>query len=141
MTLSQPAGAGRHRRDPIAYAALLVALIALLVSLGGEAPAKPDASAQRKARGTSNRLAKLRVGCPISNAVRFGTWCLESTPHTIPTDDVGKNDYFYAAQTCAREGGWLPSAAQLIGAAPKAALQSTIDDNPGSSGAEELPNP
>lgn len=140
MSTTTPDGAGRHRRDPISYAALLVALIALVASLGGEAPAKPDA-AQRKAHSLSRQLAKLRVGCPISNAVRFGSWCLESTPHAIPASDVGKNDYFYAAQACAREGGWLPSAAQLIGAAPKAPLQSTIDDDPGSSGAEELPDP
>jgi hypothetical protein len=139
MTPSTPAGAGR--RDPISYAALLVALVALVSSLGGEAPAKPDATAHRKAHGSGAQLAKLKVGCPISNAVRFGSWCLESTPHAIPASDVGKNDYFYAAQTCAREGGWLPSAAQLIGAAPKAPLQSTIDDNPGTSGAEELPDP
>lgn len=141
MTPPTPVRPARRQRDPISYAALLVALVALVASLGGEAPAKPDAAAQRQARSLSGRLAKLKVGCPISNAVRFGSWCLESSPHTIPAGDVGKNDYFYAAQTCAGEGGWLPSAAQLIGAAPKAPLQSTIDDNPGSSGAEELPDP
>jgi hypothetical protein len=139
MSPSKPGG--RRRRDPVSYAALLVALTALVLSLGGQAPAKPDATAQRKVRNSSDRLAKLKVGCPVSNAVRFGSWCLESTPHAIPAEDVGKNDYFYAAQTCAREGGWLPSAAQLIGAAPKAPLQSTIDDDPGTSGAEEMPNP
>lgn len=141
MNPPNPARAAGRQRDPISYAALLVALVALVASLGGEAPAKPDGAAQRKAHSLGRRLAKLEVGCPISNAVRFGSWCLESSPHAIPAGDVGKNDYFYAAQTCAREGGWLPSAAQLIGAAPKAPLQSTIDDDPGSSGAEELPDP
>lgn len=133
-------GLGRPRRDPVSYAALLVALVALVSSLGGQAPAKPEAAA-RRAAALSKKLAALKVQCPISNAVDFGSWCLESTPHAVPAADVGQNDYFYAAQTCAREGGWLPSAAQLIGAAPKAALQSTIDDNPGTSGAEETPNP
>jgi hypothetical protein len=127
-------------RDPVTYAALLVALVALVFSVSGQAPAQPRPRAKADA-GVSQKLGKLKVQCPVSNAVSFGSWCLESTPHSIPVSDVGKNDYFYAAQTCAREGGWLPTAAQLIGAAPKAALQSTIDDDPGTSGAEEFPNP
>jgi hypothetical protein len=126
-----------RRGDPVSYAALLLAMLALISSLDGRAPAERVPTA---AKGNSgSKLKKLKVRCPVSNAVNFGTWCLESTPHPIPARDVGENDYFYAAQTCAREGGWLPSAAQLIGAAPKAPLQSTIDDNPGTSGAEEFP--
>lgn len=132
---------GQRGRDPVSYAALLVALVALVFSVTGQAPAQPQGARAKTNAGVSQKLAKLKVQCPVSNAVSFGSWCLESTPHAIPAADVGKNDYFYAAQTCAREGGWLPTAAQLIGAAPKAALQSTIDDDPGTSGAEEFPNP
>ena len=33
----------------------------------------------------------------------------------------------------------MPTAAQLIGAAPEAALKSTLDDDPGTSGASEFP--
>src|SRR5215813_13709388 len=139
MNPPRSAALERRGRDPVSYAALLVALVALVSSLAGEAPAKPDPYA-RKAANLSKKLAQLKVRCPVANAVNFGSWCLESTPHSIPARDVGKNNYFYAAQTCAKEGGWLPSAAQLIGAAPKAPLQSTIDDNPGTSGAEESPN-
>jgi hypothetical protein len=129
-----------RRRDPLAVAALLVALVALVFSVAGQAPAeRAPARTPAKAKGLSKQLAKLTVRCPITNAIKFGTWCLEASPHTIPPEAVGTNDYFYAAQTCAREGGWLPSAAQLIGAAPKAALQSTIDDDPASSGTEEFP--
>lgn len=142
MSSPTPSRLARHRRDPISYAALLVALLALVFSMGGEAPAKREAAHHsHQAKSLAKKLGKLKVQCPVSNAVKFGSWCLESSPHSIPAGDVGKNDYFYAAQTCAREGGWLPTAAQLIGAAPKAPLQSTIDDDPGSSGAEELPNP
>lgn len=141
MSSPTPSRLAQRGRDPIAYAALLVALLALVFSMGGEAPAKREAAHGNRAKGLGKKLANLRVQCPISNAVKFGSWCLESSPHPIPTADVGKNDYFYAAQTCAREGGWLPSAAQLIGAAPKAPLQSTIDDDPGTSGAEEFPEP
>jgi hypothetical protein len=140
--MNQPRSAALERRgrDPVSYAALLVALVALVSSLTGEAPAKPEAPA-RKVASLNKKLAQLKVRCPVANAVNFGSWCLESTPHSIPARDVGKNNYFYAAQTCAKEGGWLPSAAQLIGAAPRAALQSTIDDDPGTSGAEEFPDP
>ncbi|HVO53052.1 MAG TPA: hypothetical protein VMT37_01425 [Solirubrobacterales bacterium] len=142
MNPSPPTQAGRRRRDPVAIAALLVAVAALFSSLRGEAPAEPTrAERQAISKALSRRLTALTVKCPVSNAVKFGSWCLESTPHSIPAKDVGQNDYFYATQTCAREGGWLPTAAQLIGAARKAALQSTIDDNPGTSGAEELPDP
>jgi hypothetical protein len=142
MSSPTPSRFAQRSRDPIAYAALLVALLALVFSMGGEAPAKREAARHsHQAKDFGKKLAKLKTQCPISNAVDFGSWCLESSPHSIPAEDVGKNNYFYAAQTCAREGGWLPSAAQLIGAAPKAPLQSTIDDNPGSSGAEEFPEP
>ncbi len=143
MNALTPSGLAQRGRDPVSYAALLVALIALIFSMGGEAPAKREAAAPRghHAKGAGGTLAKLKTRCPISNAVEFGSWCLESAPHAVPAGDVGKNDYFYAAQTCAREGGWLPTAAQLIGAAAKAPLQSTIDDDPGTSGTEELPEP
>lgn len=125
-------------KDPlartIATAALAVAIAGTVFSMAGGAPAR--AHHHKQARGTK----ALKVSCPISNAIKFGTWCLEAAPHQIPAEDLGKNDYFYATQTCAAEGGWLPSAAQLIGAAPKAALQSRADDNPATSGAEEEPN-
>jgi hypothetical protein len=132
--------------DPVARlfsaAALAVALIALLLSTDTSSSAKPPArpGGQSAAiKRLSSRVKRLKTRCPITNSIGFGSWCLEAAPHHIPPADLGANDYFYATQTCAREGGWLPSAAQLIGAAPKAALQSTIDDNPATSGAEEFP--
>lgn len=137
VTPSSPALRGR---DPLAIAALIVALFALVSSFSGSAPAE-RAPARKGGKSLTAKLSNLKVHCPVSNAVSFGSWCLEASPHAIPAQDVGKNDYFYAAQTCAREGGWLPTAAQLIGAAPRAALASTIDDNPASSGAEEFPDP
>jgi hypothetical protein len=139
MSSPVPPQIAPQRRDPFAVAALLVALLALVFSLQGAAPAKRKA-AQRN-QSTAKLANKLKTQCPISNAIKFGSWCLEAAPHRIPPDDVGLNDYFYATQTCAREGGWLPSAAQLIGAARKASLQSTIDDSPATSGAEEFPDP
>lgn len=154
-------------RDPwprlMSSAALLVALIALVFSMGGMAPAKkgqggmkvvylnkkgkipakflpPITARNAKKLGGANRQA-LSVNCPIPNAIDLGTWCLESGLYPVPPKDAGKNDYLYAAQKCVRAGGWLPTAAQLIGAAPRAKLQSTIDDSVLTSGVEEFPDP
>jgi hypothetical protein len=140
MSSPSPSPNALHRRDPLAVAALLVALLALVFSFSGQAPAKRQASG-RRGHGASKSLTRLKVQCPIANAIKFGSWCLEAAPYRVPAADTGQNDYFYATQTCAREGGWLPSAAQLIGAARKASLQSTIDDSPATSGAEEFPDP
>src|SRR5262249_52908374 len=120
----------------LSAAGLAVSLLALLFSMGALAPA----ASRRHHHHGAQVAARLKNRCPVSNAVRLGSWCLESTPHPVPAADAGQNDYLYAAQTCVREGGWLPSAAQLIGAAPKAALNSTIDDNPGTANVTEFPN-
>jgi hypothetical protein len=148
-------------------AALLVSLIALVFSMGGLAsskgkaghkglhphgvvrlngkgkiplaalPAIPRAKNATKLGGAAR--SALTARCPVSNAIDLGTWCLESTTFRIPPADAGKNNYLYAAQKCVKEGGWLPSAAQLIGAAPKASLKSTIDDDPATSATNEIP--
>lgn len=157
-----------QRPDPVprllSFAALLVALVALVFSMTGLAPAMkghgsrggelvrldskgkipakllptvPSARSAKKLNGASR--SALSASCPVSNAINLGSWCLESTTFRVPPEEAGKNDYFYAAQKCVKEGGWLPTAAQLIGAAPKAALKSTIDDDPGTSGTSETP--
>lgn len=153
-----------HRRDPIprllSAAALLISIVALFSSLGGSAPAaktsttahekradhKQNAAAKKKTAALNKRFASLSkrlnevaAACPISGAIDLGTWCLEGSTFKVPPAEAGQNDYFYAAQKCVQEGGWLPTAAQLIGAAPKVALKSTIDDDPGTSGASEFP--
>jgi hypothetical protein len=74
-------------------------------------------------------LAQLTPSCPPTT-VDLGTWCLEVSPYTVPNADVGKNNYFFATQACASAGGWLPTAAQLIGAAPRVKLESTLTDSP-----------
>ncbi len=123
-------------------------------SLGGLAPAasKPSVSAREKRAAHKQKIAakkqiaaiekkfgKVTANCPISGAIDLGSWCLESSTFKVPTSETGQNDYFYATQKCVKEGGWLPTAAQLIGAAPVVALKSTLDDDPGTSGASEFP--
>jgi hypothetical protein len=43
---------------------------------------------------------------------------------------IGQNNYVFASKTCVAEGGWLPTAAQLLGAANRVRLESTIHDSP-----------
>jgi len=145
-----------NRRDPVprllSGAALAVSIIALVSSLGGLAPAAKTAAAQQKQAAhqrqvtakkqnvaLNKRISKLAAACPVSGAIDLGSWCLEGSTFKVPTSETGQNNYFYAAQKCVKEGGWLPTAAQLIGAAPEAALKSTLDDDPGTSGASEFP--
>lgn len=149
-----PQGPAPSSPDPIprllSAAAVLISLAALVFSMGGLAPAARESAAahhkhpkgkgQQKAIAAINKhLAKLAAHCPVSNAIDLGSWCLESTTFRIPAEETGKNDYLYATQKCVKEGGWLPSAAQLIGAAPLVSLKSTIDDDPATSATNENP--
>ncbi|HEX5610401.1 MAG TPA: hypothetical protein VFX45_09965 [Solirubrobacterales bacterium] len=162
--MSSPGPAPVPARDPLprlfSFAALFVALIALVFSMGGLAPAAKKGQVVVLGKGgkipakylpivktakNAKKLGgatreKLSAACPIPNAIDLGTWCLESGLYPVPPKDTGKNDYLYATQACVKAGGWLPSAAQLIGAAPRAKLQSTIDDSILTSGAEEFPD-
>jgi hypothetical protein len=67
--------------------------------------------------------------CPPTT-VDLGTYCMESSPYPVPATDAGKNNFIYASKTCQKEGGWLPSASELLGAASRVLLDSTIHDSP-----------
>lgn len=159
--------ASSRRPDPVprllSSAALLVSLVALVFSMGGLAPAKkggagalvrldsrgkiparylPTVKFAKKSKRLGNATKRdLSVACPIPDAVDLGTWCMQSGLYAVPPKDTGRNDYIYAAQKCVKEGGWLPTAAQLIGAAPKVKLASKIDDSILTSAAEEFKDP
>ncbi len=63
------------------------------------------------------------------DTVNLGSWCLESSPYPVKKEDIGKNNFLFASKTCEKEGGWLPSAAELLGAAERVKLESTIHDS------------
>ena len=42
---------------------------------------------------------------------------------------MGKNNFIWASKKCEEVGGWLPSAAELLGAAEHIKLESTIHDS------------
>lgn len=68
------------------------------------------------------RLQDARIGCP-GGTVDLGTWCLDR-------DVRGRGTFAEASRACARAGGRLPTAAQLIGAAPTVRLSGRSDDRP-----------
>jgi hypothetical protein len=61
--------------------------------------------------------------------VKIGTVCMMTNPYPLEKDEIGKNDYFFATKKCAALGGYLPTAAQLIGAANRVKLAGRVDDN------------
>lgn len=76
-------------------------------------------------------LTQMTDGCPQGTA-DIGTWCLMIHPYPLTQEQVqdGVNNYPWASQACVAIGGFLPDAAQLIGAAKVVKLESTVDDNP-----------
>jgi hypothetical protein len=84
--------------------------------------------ARNSARLGSKRLRDLTDGC-AANAVEFQSWCLMNATYGVTNQEIGKNNYFFAAEKCAELGGFLPTAAMLIGAASRVKLSSTIDDS------------
>jgi hypothetical protein len=71
------------------------------------------------------KLEEVEPSCP-GDTVDLGTWCLETSPYPLTNQDIGLNNYFWASQTCVAAGGYLPTAAQLIGAAKRVKLDGTL---------------
>jgi hypothetical protein len=87
------------------------------------------ATAENAVRFDGKKAEALVPSCP-PDTVDLGTWCLESTPFPLTNADLGKNNYVWAAKKCEEEGGFLPDAGQLLGAAARVKLESTIHDSP-----------
>lgn len=105
-----------------------------LLTLGHDAKfpaaAIPTVATANNARKLDGKSAEALVpSCP-PNTVDLGTWCLESAPFPLTNADLGKNNYIWAAKKCEEAGGWLPSAAELLGGAARVKLESTIHDSP-----------
>jgi len=151
-----PARAATAVRRHAATAALLISCVALVASFTGAADAARKAvlGGSTKPRpfgllklgknakfpasaiptvASAKRLGSLKpadvtMSCDAIT-VDMGTWCLMTNTFAVPPADQGKNNWFYASQACADDGGYLPTAAQLIGAAASVKLASTIDDS------------
>jgi len=100
----------------------------LLLGRNRKFPASAIPTVADASRIGGKTATELEGSCP-PDTVNIGTWCLESAPFSLTKEQLGKNNYIFAAKTCEKEGGWLPSAAELLGAAERVKLESTIHDS------------
>lgn len=101
----------------------------LLLGKNRKFPAAAIPTVNNAKRVDGKSAEELAGTCPPAT-VDLGTWCMDSAPYPLTNADAGKNNYFWAAKACEAEGGWLPTAAQLIGAADRVKLESVIHDSP-----------
>jgi hypothetical protein len=101
----------------------------LLLGKNRKFPASAIPTVKNASKVDGKTAEQLAGTCP-PNTVDLGTWCLDSAPYPLTNADAGKNNYVWASKACEVEGGWLPSASQLVGAAARVKLESTIHDNP-----------
>lgn len=67
-------------------------------------------------------------GCP-AGTVDLGTYCVSESLQTT-AGGAAEADWFAASRACSSQGGRLPTADELIGAADRLRLASRLDDNP-----------
>jgi hypothetical protein len=101
----------------------------LLLGKNRKFPATAIPTVRNAARVGGRTAEELAGTCPPAS-VDLGTWCLDTAPYPLTNADAGKNNYIWASTACEAEGGWLPSASQLLGAANRVKLESTIHDSP-----------
>lgn len=101
----------------------------LLLGKNGKFPASAIPTVRNASRVDGKTAEALAGTCP-PDTVDLGTWCLDSAPYPLTKADAGKNDFVWASKACEAEGGWLPSASELLGAAERVKLESTINDSP-----------
>lgn len=100
----------------------------LLLGKNRKFPASAIPTVGNSGRVGGKTAADLEGSC-LPNTVSLGSWCLETAPYPLTNADVGKNNFAFASKKCEAAGGWLPSASELIGAAARVKLESTIHDS------------
>jgi len=100
----------------------------LLLGKNRKFPASAIPTVRNASRIAGKTPEQLSGTCP-PQSVDLGTWCLDTAPYPLTNAQAGKNNYVWASKACVAEGGWLPTAAQLIGAADRVKLESTIHDS------------
>jgi len=100
----------------------------LLLGKNKKFPASAIPTVKEAARVGGKTAAELAGTCPPAT-VDIGTWCMDSAPYPLTKADIGKNNFVWASKACEAEGGWLPSASQLVGAADRVKLESVITDS------------
>jgi hypothetical protein len=110
----------------------------LVLGRNGKFPASAIPTVKNASRVGGKTAEEIAGTCP-PDTVDIGTWCLDTGPYPLTKADAGKNDYIWASKACEAEGGWLPSATELLGAAARVKLESTIHDNPDTSTIDQDP--
>jgi hypothetical protein len=126
----------------VAWSALALALGAFVLSGVAESIAArhlPGPSLKPRKFGVLRLNAKKKFPASVlpskvfdhcsPETVKIGTVCLMTNPYPLEKDEIGKSDFFFATRKCASLGGYLPTAAQLIGAASRVKLAGRVDDN------------
>ncbi len=100
----------------------------LLLGRNGKFPASAIPTVKNASRVGGETATQLAGTC-LPDTVDIGTWCLDTALYPLTNQQLGKNNYIWASKACEAEGGWLPTAAELLGAAAKVKLASTIHDS------------
>ncbi|HYM46610.1 MAG TPA: hypothetical protein VES65_10705 [Solirubrobacteraceae bacterium] len=100
----------------------------LLLGRNAKFPAAAIPTVKNASRVGGKTAEQLAGSCPPVT-VDLGSWCLDTAPYPVSNTDAGKNNYIWASKACVAEGGWLPTAGQLLGAADRVKLESTIHDS------------
>jgi hypothetical protein len=100
----------------------------LLLGRNRKFPASAIPTVKEASRVGGKSAAQLQGSCPPVT-VDLGSWCLDTSSYPLTKADVGKNNFVWASKACEAEGGWLPSASELLGAAARVKLESTIHDS------------
>jgi hypothetical protein len=101
----------------------------LLLGRNRKFPASAIPTVKDASRVGGKTAEELAGTCP-PDTVDLGTWCLDSAPYPLTNAQAGENNFIWASKACEAQGGWLPSASELVGAAERVKLESTIHDNP-----------
>lgn len=100
----------------------------LLLGRNRKFPSAAIPTVKEASRVGGKSAAQLEGACPPVT-VDLGSWCLDTSTYPLTKADTGKNNFIWASKACEAEGGWLPSASQLLGAAARVKLESTIHDS------------
>jgi hypothetical protein len=100
----------------------------LLLGANKKFPASVIPTVKDSTRLSGKTLAAVEPSCQPTT-VDLGTWCLMTSFYPLTNAQAGQNNYFWASQACVKMGGYLPTAAQLLGAATRVKLASTIHDS------------
>ncbi|MGC2375289.1 MAG: hypothetical protein WA484_15580 [Solirubrobacteraceae bacterium] len=101
----------------------------LLLGKNRKFPASAIPTVKNASKVDGQTAEQLAGTCPPAT-VDLGSWCLDTAPYPLSNKQVGQNNYVFASKACAAEGGWLPSASELLGGADRVKLESTIHDSP-----------